>query len=312
MNRFFLSTLAAFMLAFSFSAAAQQVAQQVAPQVDGVRLESEGSLYWLHFDADADSLWPKLKDFWANEGISLKKEEPQLGYMETEWSKDLLLDKMLSILLSDQAPERRERFRLRLERIDGDGTKVFIYHSAYGILFDEEAVYTGYLPASPALEIEMLSRLALYSGAGKQQIEQHVASFATTRLKAARLSADEYEIASVPGTRAFVREKLQRTLARMDAEVSQQADGRIVARYSKVPELETDNTAWGIDDSSDLEETGFGDAEVGTAARLVYLIELKPAANTVTLRIRADKDNSDMGRGLSEFSSALAEQLESR
>lgn len=308
MNRFFLQLVAFFLLVFSLSA----TAQQVASEVDGVRLESKGSLYWLHFDADADTLWPKLKDFWASEGIALKKAEPRLGYMETEWSRDLVLDKILSILLSDQAPERRERFRLRVERIEGDGARVFIYHSAYGILFDEEAVYTGYLPPSPGLEIEMLMRLALFSGGDRQQLEEQVATFVTTRLKAKRITADEYEIASVPGTENFVREKLLRTLARLDAEVSEQTDGRVVARYSKVPELESEDSAWDIDDSSDLEEKGFGDADIGKAARLAYIIELRPEANTVTLRIRADENNTDRGMGLSEFSSVLAAHLESR
>ena len=287
-------------------------AAQVLPATDGVQLESKDSLYWLHFNEDADSLWPKLRDFLASEGLVIEKEEPQLGYMETEWSKDLLLDKALSIFLTDQAPNRRERFRLRLERIEGDGTKVFIYHSAYGILFDEEAVYTGYLPPSPQLEIEMLQRLALFAGGDRKQVEEKVATFATTRLKARRITADEYEIASVPGSEAFVREKLQRTLARLDAEVSQQADGRILASYSKVPELESEDDSWGIDDSSDLEEKGFGSDDAGKAARLDYIIELKPEKNTVTLRIRAGKDNTDGGIGLSEFSSVLAEHLESR
>jgi len=35
----------------------------VAPAVDGVELRSEGSLYWLQFNKDADALWPVLKNF---------------------------------------------------------------------------------------------------------------------------------------------------------------------------------------------------------------------------------------------------------
>jgi len=149
---------------------ANQAALQVLPETDGVTIESRGSLYWLHFDADADSLWPTLKNFWATEGIALKQVQPKLGFMETEWTKDMETNTLLTILLSDQAPVRRERFRLRLERLpDNKGTRVFINHSGYGILFQEEAVYTGYLTPSPELEIEMLTRLALYSGADTEQ-----------------------------------------------------------------------------------------------------------------------------------------------
>ena len=178
---------------------------KVAPAVNGVELQSEGSLYWLQFTKDADALWPMLKNFWSNEGITLKKENPVLGFMETDWTKDLLVERVLSILLSDQAPKRRERFRLRVERLpDNKGTRVFINHSAYGILFDEEATYTGYLPPSPQLEIEMLSRLARYSGASDEQADQMVSSFSVHELKAEMINADRYNI-SVPGSLDFVR-----------------------------------------------------------------------------------------------------------
>ncbi len=98
---------------------------------------------WLHFDADADSLWKKLKNFWASEGIALKQAQPELGFMETEWTKDMETNPLLTILLSDQAPVRRERFRLRLERLpDNKGTRVFINHSGYGISCLKKRLFT--------------------------------------------------------------------------------------------------------------------------------------------------------------------------
>ena len=291
--------------------------QQVAPTVDGVELQSEGSLYWLRFDKDADALWPMLKNFWSNEGITLKKEKPLLGFMETDWTKDLLVERFLSVLLSDQAPDRKERFRLRVERLpDNNGTRVFIYHSAYSILYDDDAVYTGYLPASPQLEIEMLSRLALYSGASEGQADRMVSAFSVRELKAERINADRYDI-DVAGSMDFVRRKLIRTLDRMDADVDAGTAGKLVASFSKAPEFEDDNAGWDIDDSSDLEESGFGDYQQSRSDKnrpeeLVYLFDLTEKKSSVIISISSGPDNSDEGTGLSRFSQTIAKKLQAK
>jgi len=295
---------------------AQDVSTEViSPKVDGVSLQSEGSLYWLQYDVDADTLWPKLKNFWANEGITLKKEQPQLGYMETEWNKDLLVDKLISIVLSDQAPERRERFRLRVERLpDNNGSRVFINHSAYGILFDEEAVYTGYLPASPELELEMLSRLALYSGADQSTVKQSVSAFAVAKLQAKKISDTQYRI-QVPGPETFVRKKLLRELGRMNADTSNKADGTIVATFNEVPDLGvSDDADWGIDDSSDLEETGFPVQAVNDnePLHIVYQLTLSEDKAITVVDISSQPGNSDDGNGITEFSRSLARNLQAK
>lgn len=297
--------------------AESRVAATVAPTVDGVTLQSEGSLYWLQFDEDADRLWPMLKNFWSNEGITLKKEKPLLGYMETDWTKDLLVERFLSILLSDQAPARRERFRLRVERLpDNQGTRVFINHSAYGIMMDEEAVYTGYLPASPQLEIEMLSRLARYSGASEEQADQMVSSFSVHELKAEMINTDRYDI-KVPGSLDFVRNKLIRVLDRMDAEVDTGNADRLIARFDKTPEIEDENADWGIDDNSDLEESGFGDyvpvgSDKNQPEKLAYHFVLAEKNGNVVISVSSAADNSDKGFGLSGFSQTVAKKLQAK
>lgn len=292
--------------------------QKVAPAVDGVELHSEGSLYWLQFDKDADDLWPTLKDFWANEGITLKREKPLLGYMQTDWTKDLLVERMLSIILSDQAPERRERFRLRLERLpDNQGTRVFINHSAYGILFDEEAVYTGYLPSSPQLEIEMLSRLALYSGASSEQADQMVSSFSVRELAAKRINDNQYDI-DVPGSLNFIRGKLTRVLDRMDADTIDAdvlATGKFVAAFNKAPELFDTNEGWDVDDSSDLEESGFNNyssSNKNKPTSLLYQFKLAATENSVIISISSAPGSSDEGDSLRQFSETIARNLQAK
>ncbi len=286
---------------------------RVLPEINGVSLQSAGSLYWLQFNENADSLWPKFKNFWANEGMTLKKEMPQLGFMETEWTVDLQTDKLLSILLSDQAPERRERFRLRLERLpDNKGTRVFINHSAYGILFDEEAVYTGYLPASPELEVEMLSRLALYSGANQSKITQVVSAFTVTKLEAEKISDNLYQI-RVPGSSDFVHKKLLRVLDRMNADIKTGANGTIIATFGKLPTLAAaDDEGWEIDDNSDLEESGFPEqiTRDNKPQHISYHITLSENKATTLVGISGQAGNTDDGAGFAKFSRSLARDLQ--
>lgn len=304
-------------LALIISSTALNAEQKVAVAADGVELRSEGSLYWLQFDEDPDTLWPMLKNFWSNEGITLKKEEPLLGYMETDWTRDLLTERLLSIVLSDQAPERRERFRLRVERLpDNQGTRVFINHSAYGIMMDEEATYTGYLPASPQLEIEMLSRLALFSGATEEQADRMVSSFSVAELKAERINAERYDI-SMPGSLDFVRNKLIRVLDRMNAGITTEKQTRLLATFDKTPELIDENAGWDIDDSSDLEESGFGDYITPPSAKnqpenLAYHFELNEKNARVIISVRSAPDNADRGFGLSQFSQTIARKLQAK
>ncbi len=313
------------------SAATGQKMATVLPSVQGVSLESDGSLYWLHFAADADALWPRLKDFWAHEGIALKQSNPELGYMETKWIVQTQKNPLLAILLSDQAPDRRERFRLRLQRLpEHRGTRVFIYHSAYGILLKDDAVYTGYLPPNPQLEIEMLERLALYSRAstkvsttsavvGKpqqtsQQLERKVASYHVDNLQAKPLSQHQYGI-EVPGSIALVRKKLIRTLDRMNINIISATDATntLLVKLTDATKLNqnTDTTDWEIDEDSDL-EAPVREVAITVADSIQYWLVLDKEKSSVIVNIRSQEDNTDKGKGLARFSQLLAKGLQAR
>ncbi len=328
------------LVTFNSIAYANQPATHVLPETDGVTIESRGSLYWLHFDADADSLWTTLKNFWATEGIALKQVQPQLGFMETEWTKDMETNPLLTIVLSDQAPVRRERFRLRMERLpDNKGTRVFINHSGYGILFKEEAVYTGYLAPSPELEIEMLSRLALYIGADSNQstpttqtvpvaqaipttkttpaaqatpTTKTVTPFITAPIQAKSVNGEQYEI-TMPGSLEYVRNKLTRALDRMNMEITTETSETITAKVTSDATLKDadDPSDWEIDDDSDLEEEGFPDyrSKDSKPDIVIYLLKLIVDESRVTIRISSHADSTDEGLGLVRFSRVLARNL---
>ncbi|HRD48325.1 MAG: outer membrane protein assembly factor BamC [Candidatus Competibacter sp.] len=182
----------------------QQVrkAESVLPQQPGITLEQDGNQRWLLIAAPPDQVWPKAREFWTSNGFALKRDDPTIGIMETDWVENRadipqdglrgLLKKYLDILYS--APTR-DKFRTRLERTaDGKNTELYLSHSGV-----EEVAAGGagasatntYLwqrrPPDPELEAEMLNRLTVYLGASEKRAEAQQARAGTTTGPRARL-----------------------------------------------------------------------------------------------------------------------------
>lgn len=158
----------------------------VLPPQPGITLQQDGNQRWLVVVAPADQVWPKVREFWTSNGFALKRDDPAIGIMETDWIENradipqdgirAVLKKYLDILYS--APTR-DRFRVRLERsADGKDTTIYLTHSGV-----EEVAVGGstasssntYIwqrrPSDPELEAEMLNRLMVYLGAAEKRTE---------------------------------------------------------------------------------------------------------------------------------------------
>ncbi len=170
-------------------------AETVLPPQPGIALEQDGNQRWLVVAAPADQVWPKVREFWTSNGFALKRDDPTIGIMETDWVENradipqdgvrAILKKYLDVLYS--APTR-DRFRTRLERAaDGKSTEIYLTHSGV-----EEVAMGGasasstntYIwqrrPADPELEAEMLNRLTVYLGASEKRAEAQQAKAGTT------------------------------------------------------------------------------------------------------------------------------------
>ena len=166
----------------------------VLPPQPGITLEQEGNQRWLLIAAPADQVWPKVREFWTSNGFALKRDDPTIGIMETDWVENradipqdgvrAILKRYLDILYS--APTR-DRFRTRLERsTDGKNTEVYLTQSGV-----EEVAVGGasasasntYIwqrrPPDPELEAEMLNRLMVYLGASEKRAEAQKAKAGT-------------------------------------------------------------------------------------------------------------------------------------
>ena len=150
---------------------------------DGIRVERDGEERWLLTEAPADKLWPRIKEFWTSNGFLLARDDPRIGIMETDWLENradipdgpirAVFKRYLDFAYS--APTR-DKFRVRLERVNTENTEVYLTH--YGV----EEVVSGPTtvwqnrPQDPELEAEMLNRLMVYLGASEQRAQAALAN----------------------------------------------------------------------------------------------------------------------------------------
>jgi outer membrane protein assembly factor BamC len=164
-----------------------------------VSLQRDGERRWLLVDQPPAQVWPATKAFWTTNGFLLEEEDPRIGIMETDWAENRadIPGGVIRSLLGNVADfthsaATRDKFRVRLERVDG-GTEVFLVH--YGV---EEVLVgepggpgannprtTGVAkwrprPSDPELEAEMLRRLMVYLGADERRAEPQLTAASPT------------------------------------------------------------------------------------------------------------------------------------
>ena len=150
----------------------------VAPAAESAQpavLRGAGNLQWLESELSPDDVWAIVRKFWDDRmGFPLEKDEPKLGFMETEWL-DLrarrgfgfagYLDDLLERV---QDSGQRDKFRTRIDPVDErEGSRIYIAHRHITEVFDLRSQQAGGgrfqgLPPDPHLEAEMLRRMMLY------------------------------------------------------------------------------------------------------------------------------------------------------
>ncbi|MFZ1827778.1 MAG: outer membrane protein assembly factor BamC [Candidatus Competibacteraceae bacterium] len=234
-----------------------QQAEAVLPPQPGVTVQQDGDQRWLVVVAPADQVWPKVREFWISTGFALKRDDPTIGIMETDWVENRadipqdgvrsLLKKYLDVLYS--APTR-DKFRTRLERsADGRNTEVYLTH--YGV---EEVASGGsgasttstyrwqQRPPSPELEVEMLKRLTVYLGAAEkrteiQQAKGGPAAVSGLRVQLVEEGGESRLLISEDYSRSWRRVGLALDSSNYAVEEQNRAQGLYVVEY-RDPELE--------------------------------------------------------------------------
>jgi outer membrane protein assembly factor BamC len=152
-----------------------QAAQEgsVAPAANadaGLRVERDGKQRWLVARQAPEALWPRIREFWQQNGFTLAVENPDAGVMETAWAEnrakipqDFIRSSIGKVFESLYSTSERDKFRTRLERTPEGGTEIYISHRGAeekltGQSMSQSTVWTG-RPSDPELEAEFLGRL---------------------------------------------------------------------------------------------------------------------------------------------------------
>jgi outer membrane protein assembly factor BamC len=183
---------------FTTSGAETRGGLPVLASVDSIQLKGRSDYYWLSIDEPADNLYRLVKDFWASEGFALTMDEPVIGIMKTNWvfNKEGGKDKDKSFfakLFSDnELSQTQDQFKTRIASDAGTATsQVYISHRGTensGGFFSRSQKYDQvkdispddgddwqFRVSEPELEVEMLSRLMLYLGLRKLEVDQQLA-----------------------------------------------------------------------------------------------------------------------------------------
>ena len=192
-----------------------QETARYAQDYKGMRFVRQGSLFWLEFNAANEEIWDDVRNFFVRLGFTIKKEQPKIGYMETDWQENKVgvptnfLSQLLSALYS---VDFLDKFRIRLEwDPEQKITRLFINHQGLKETEEEESdnisvVTTKWVsrPADPELEVEMLMRFMAFRGLDIKVAEQHVDSVKATKLTKLDVDDDKTRLTiNAPFSRAW-------------------------------------------------------------------------------------------------------------
>ncbi|MCC6868195.1 MAG: outer membrane protein assembly factor BamC [Burkholderiales bacterium] len=149
------------------------------PQTPDAKIMRAGNERWLVVKATPEQAWNTTREFWQESGFVLAVENPQIGFMETDFAEnradaptDIVRKTLGKVLDAFYSTYKQDKFRTRIERGAEPGT-VEIYISHRGMeqvptaKIDNSspaAFVWAVMPPNPALESEMLTRLMMKFG----------------------------------------------------------------------------------------------------------------------------------------------------
>lgn len=157
---------------------------QVLPSFPDMEVKRDGDLRWLNVKLTPDQLYPKIVDFWVDNGFSLAVNDPKAGIMVTNWAENRakipeswLRQALGSVLDTVWDSGTRDKFRTIIER-DGQYTTVYISHQhmtevQYGV--DKTSVQWENGREDPGLNAAMLARLMVSLGEGVEDARKKMA-----------------------------------------------------------------------------------------------------------------------------------------
>ena len=170
-------------------AATPAVGGSVLPEMQDIEVRRDGDVRWLAVNATVEEVWPRVIDFWQENGILMEEEDPTVGVMRTSWlenraeiNRDVVTDTIRKVFDGLYDTGTRDQYRVRLERTERDTTEIYMTH--FGM--EEQVIQasgggvenTVWVPRErdPDLEIEMMRRLMVFLGAADERARAQLAA----------------------------------------------------------------------------------------------------------------------------------------
>lgn len=177
-----------------------QAAQSVAvlPQFDDMRVERDGDKRWLVVQGEPSQVWPRVREFWLQNGFLISMEDPRIGVMETDWAENradipqgMIRSVLGKVLDSLYSASTRDKYRVRLELGSTPGTtEIYLTHRGVEEVVQGDSTVWQTRPSDPEFEVEMLKRLMVSLGAEEEKAQTLVAEARGERAPRAHLTKD--------------------------------------------------------------------------------------------------------------------------
>jgi len=291
----------------------------ITPKFDGVRMVSYAGNSWIEVDNNVEKVWPRLLEFWEQEGFEMVQVRPLLGFMETDWVTRLGGDTgYFKSLFQKFEPDAKDKFRVRVERFDHDRkTRLYIAHTRIervtrGEYGDE--YYWKTLPSNLEAEREIISRMALFAGLDK---EQSTALLENYRPYSSLVKVDSTNTTALTmkGSMDFVWRRSMRALDRMRMQdIHEQKDSSTIS-FSAVKlsdeELKIETEDDDLAESSWLMQLFTGSDEKDSAAdtKRQYRLEFTDLGGYIQIEVKDARDSQQTDEDGAVSSTAQTEQL---
>ena len=170
----------------------------------GIKLIRDGANQWLEINTPAEKLWSELRVFFTEVGFEVKREDINLGIMETNWleNRASLPTNWFSKLLNRiSSTGLRDKYRARLEKTNKSGvTRIFITHQGLKEHAAEDInsikIWWAARPSDPELEAEMYQRFLIFRDVSKAEAKKLFAKL-TTKERTRIIDKDETKMLQV-------------------------------------------------------------------------------------------------------------------
>ena len=284
----------------------------VLPSYPGIEVKRDGDLRWLVIDSPPEVLFPKVSEFWFENGFSLGVNDPKAGIMITNWAENRakipeswLRQLIGAVLETAYDSGARDKFRTIFER-DGKKTAIYISHEhmievVTGV--DQSTVRWERGREDPGLNAAMLARLMVYLGESSEDAKRKMTQAKEEQLRPVvqnQVSTDGSLVIDDGFDQSWRRVGLALDSGNFAVEDRDRSAGDFFVRY-----VDTDT---GVK----REDPSFFAKLFGAKAPLPaqsYRLNLKTEGDRTIVRVYDDKGVQDTSATGKRILSALAERL---